>query len=272
MKNKHFLIIFSAIVLAVSCLPCSKNKSQIVIKGSSTILPLAMKISEEYVKVNPVSISVTGTGSANGIKALIDGSCDIANSSRAIHPEELETAITQGIDVLETVIAYDMVVPIVHPSNPVTNVHIGQLREIYRGALTNWEEVGGKKAKIIVASRDSSSGTFCIWYKIIVKHEDITPAALLQATNGTMVYTIAENPNAIGYISICYLDKTVKALNVNNVKPTLTNGKNGKYPISRRLYMYINKKSMKKETMQFIDFVLSDQGQQLIKEAGYISL
>lgn len=269
-KKTIFSLMLGIIILTV--LSCKEKSSQIVIKGSSSVLPIIMKVAEEYTKYNDISISVTGTGSSNGIKAIIDGNCDIANASRAMTPAELELAINNGVDIQETVICYDMVVPVVHPSNPVNNVDIIQLQAIYRGDISNWKQIGGMSQPITVVSRDSSSGTYHIWYKKVIVREDITPRALLQATNGAMVYAVAENPRSIGYISYGYLDKSVKALKINNINPTINNGKNGTYPISRRLYMYADKKKLKEETVRFMDFVVSKPGQKLIEEAGYIPL
>ncbi|HOO71200.1 MAG TPA: PstS family phosphate ABC transporter substrate-binding protein [Spirochaetota bacterium] len=268
--NIKTLIAGAMITLSIFTFSCSKKKEQIVIKGSSTVLPIAMALAEVFADKHGIAISVTGTGSANGITALIDGTCDIANSSRAMTPEELDQAISRGIDILETPIAYDMVVPIVHPSNNVNNLYLGQIQEIYRGAITNWGQVGGEHSNIVVTSRDSSSGTFSIWYKIVIKKEEITRKAMLQATNGTMVYAVSSNPNAIGYISYGYLDKSVKAVSINNVKPTIQNCINGTYPVSRKLYMYTDKKRLKKETQDFIDFTVSEEGKTLLQKAGFI--
>lgn len=270
--QKQIMMTFLFLVLAAAMISCAKQKSQITIKGSSSELPIVMMISEHYSKNNDVYFSITGAGSSNGIRSLLDGGCDIANSSRAMTPGEMEDAIERGIDIQETVTAYDMVVPVVHPSNPVNNLSIHQLQAIYRGDIRDWSHVGGKKGRISVVSRDSGSGTYHIWHKKVIVHEEITRDALLQGTNGTMVVAVAENPRSIGYISYGYINKSLKPLSVDGVYPTIQNGKNGTYPISRKLYMYTDKKRLKNETAQFIDFVVSEKGQELIREAGYIPL
>ena len=140
---------------------CSKDKgTKIIVKGSTTVLPITQKAAEEYRKANRVSISIEGSGSGNGIKAIIDGTCDIANSSREMKDKEIAKAKDKGITVKEVTVAYDMIVPIVHPSNNVTNLTVNQLKAIYDGSITNWKEVGGKDAAIVVISRDTSSGTY----------------------------------------------------------------------------------------------------------------
>jgi phosphate transport system substrate-binding protein len=269
MKKTMYAVLIVTIFLVTSCGP---KKNQIVIKGSSTILPIAMTLSELFAVRHGIAISVTGTGSANGITSLMEGSCDIANASRVMTAEEMEKAISRGIDIIETPIAYDMVVPIVHPSNPITGLYMGQLQEIYRGGITRWEQVGGKNGVIVVTSRDASSGTYSIWYKTIIRKEEISRKALLQATNGAMVYAVAANPNSIGYISYGYLNSTVKALSINGVPPTLKNAVSGHYPVSRRLYMYADRKRLKPEAQLFLDFVVSPEGQEMLIKAGFIPM
>ncbi len=245
---------------------------KVVIKGSTTVLPITLKASEEYKKISDTLISIEGSGSGNGIKALIDGTCDIANSSREMKAEERESARGKGQDIKEIAISYDMIIPVVHPANPVRNLTIDQLREIYAGNITNWREVGGADMKIVVISRDSSSGTFEYWNEKVMKKGDISRSALLQASNGAVVTAISQNKKAIGYIGYGYLNKNVKAIDVNGVHGTIENGKSGKYPISRKLYMYVNSKKLSKEADGFIRFILGAKGQALVKEQGFIPL
>ncbi len=134
------------------------------IKGSTTVLPIAMKIKEAYEAQNKdVNITVSGGGSGNGIKALIDGSTDIADASRFIKDKEINLAVQRGIYPVPFAVAYDCIVPVVHPSNPVKNLTIAQLKSIYKGDITNWKDVGGDDEDIVVVGRDSSSGTFEVW-------------------------------------------------------------------------------------------------------------
>ncbi len=274
MKTLHWKKIFIGVTVISFCAlgtAYSAEKGKIVIKGSTTVLPITQKAIEEYRKINRnISISLEGSGSGNGIKALLDGGTDIANSSREIKPNEIERSKLKGITVEEIAVAYDMIVPIVHLSNPVTNLTMDQLKAIYEGSIKNWSEVGGPNEKIIVLSRDTSSGTHEYWYEHVMGKVNVRPDALLQASNGQVVSTVAGNRKAIGYIGYGYLNKSVKALKVNNVEGTIQNGKSGKYPISRKLYMYINRKSASKETREFIKFLLSPKGQNIVKEAGYI--
>lgn len=262
-------VLLSGIVLAA----CSRDTgNKIVIKGSTTVLPITQKAAEEYRKQNKVSITIEGSGSGNGIKALIDGTCNIANSSREMKEKELQSAKEKGIAVKEIAVAVDMIVPVINPGNPVKNLTMDQLKGIYDGTIKNWKQVGGKDENIVVISRDTSSGTYEIWHEKVMKNADVAKDALLQASNGAIVSAIAGNPKAIGYIGYGYIDKTVKALTVSGVEPTLENGKSGKFPVSRKLYMYVDQNKVTGEAQKFIDYLLGVDGQKLVTEAGFISI
>lgn len=271
----HKLLIAAAVLSMVAVYGgCSRERGpRIVIKGSTTVLPITQKVVEEYRKTNKVSISISGDGSGNGIKALLDGSCDIANSSREMKPEELKKAEDKGIRVREIVVAYDMIVPVVHPSNGISDITLDQLKAVYDGSLGKWKDIGGTTDdRIVVISRDTSSGTYEVWESMVMKKVEIRKDALLQASNGAILTTVAENPKAIGYIGYGYINKTVKPLRVNGVVGTIENGKSGKFPISRKLYMYVNEGALKTPARAFIDYLLGAEGQRLVREAGFIPL
>ena len=269
--KKIFFIGCSAVLAASLLTACSRDASKkIVIKGSTTVLPVTQKTAEEYRKLNKVSITIEGSGSGNGIKALIDGTCDIANSSREIKAEELKSATEKGRIVKEITLAVDMIIPVVNPSNSVKNISMAQLKAIYDGSITNWKQLGGKDENIVVISRDTSSGTYEIWHEKVMKKTDVRKDALLQASNGAIVSAVAGNPKALGYVGYGYIDSSIKALTVDKVEITIENGKSGKYPISRNLYMYIDENKLSPEAQKYIDFVLSAEGQKLVKEAGFI--
>lgn len=268
---KKILAITAVFVLSMSAGAFAQSKDRVVIKGSTTVLPITQKGAEIFMKKNPgVSIVIEGSGSGNGIKAILDGTCDIANSSREMKESEFAKAKESGVAVEEIVVAYDMIVPVVHPSNPVKNLTKDQLKAIYKGEITNWKDLGGKDQSIVVISRDTSSGTYEVWSEMIMKKEDVFPRALLQASNGAIVNVIANNERAIGYIGFGYLNDSVKSLTVNEVVPTLANGKSGKFPISRKLYMYVNKKKYSANTKKFVRYLLSKEGQAAVEEAGFI--
>ncbi len=245
----------------------------LVIKGSTTVLPIAQKVAEAYMKQNPdVKISISGGGSGNGMKALIDGSTDIADSSRFIKPKEVSLAVGKGVYPVPFAVAYDCIVPVVHPSNPVTNITMDQLKAIYKGEIKNWKEVGGPDRPIVVISRDTSSGTYEVWHKKVMKKERVFPGALLQASNGAVAQAVSKNKNAIGYISLGYLDKGIKALMVNQITGSEETTLNGTYPVSRPLYMF-TKGWPKGDTLNFINFVLNpEKGQKYVRDAKYVPL
>ena len=185
----------------------------LVIKGSTTVLPIAQKLAEAYMKQHPdVKISLEGGGSGNGIKALVDGSTDIANSSRFIKDKEVSLAVEKGRYPVPFAVAYDCIVPVVHPSNTLSNITLDQLARIYKGEVKNWKEIGGPDSPVVVISRDTSSGTYEVWEEKVLKRGLVFPGALLQASNGAIVQAVSKNKNAIGYIGIGYLNKEVKAL------------------------------------------------------------
>lgn len=245
-------------------------EDRIVIKGSTTVLPVAQAAAEAYMKMNPdVNLSVSGGGSGDGIKAVIDRTTDIANSSREIKPEEIALARSRGVEPVGHKVAIDAIVPIVHTSNPVHNLSIEQLSLIYQGKIRNWTEVGGENRKIVVISRDSSSGTYESWGEKVLHGAKVTPRAQLQVSSGMILQLVSKNKFAIGYIGIGYLNKSVKALAVNGVEATFRNALSGKYPIARPLYMYTDGQP-RGETGKFLRFLLGAEGQKLVQKEGFV--
>jgi len=246
--------------------------SAIVIKGSTTVLPIVQAEAEAYMKAHPgVNISLSGGGSGDGVKALIDKSTDIANSSRELKPEEIALAGKNGVKPVLHTIAIDAIVPIVHPKNRVQNLTIDQLSQIYQGNIRNWKEVGGDNLAIVVVSRDSSSGTFESWGHLVLHGAKVTPRAQMQASSGAIVQTVSKNKYAIGYIGIGYLNRTVKPLTVNGVAATTQNALAKTYPVARPLYM-ITAGEPRGETGSFIKFVLSREGQKIVEKTGFVPL
>jgi len=244
----------------------------LVIKGSTTVLPVAQAALEAYMKAHPgVNISLSGGGSGDGIKALIDKSTDIANSSREIKDKEITLAKEKGVNPVAHTIAIDALTPIVHPKNKVNGLTIDQLSQIYQGKITNWKEVGGDDLKIIVVSRDSSSGTFESWGHLVLNNAKVTPKAQLQASSGAVVQAVSKNRYAIGYVGIGYIDKAVKGLTVNGITASAKTALSKEYPIARPLYMYTNGQPTG-EAANFIKFVLSPAGQKLVVKEGFIPI
>ena len=254
----------------------ASGEQSISVKGFDTILPLAQAEAEEFMNESSgKSVSVTGGEAGVGIAALIDGQVDIATASREITSNETESAQKNGINPVEHAIAYDGVTAVVNPANPVSELTFDQLRGIYNGSISNWKEVGGEDKPIAVISRDSSSRTYKDFQKDVMLGDGYRPDALNQPATEGVVGEVSQNPNAIGYIGFAYLDNSIKALSLDkgngSVTPTAESILSGEYPLSRALYFYTNGEPSG-PTKEFIDFVLSEKGQNLVSEVGYIPL
>jgi phosphate transport system substrate-binding protein len=245
---------------------------ELVLKGSTTVLPIAQKVAESYMKLHPdVKISLSGGGSSNGIKAILDGTADIGNASRFIKSKEIKLASTKGIYPVPHRIAMDCIVPVVHSQNSVMDLSTSQLKEIYLGKIKNWKEVGGKDLKIVVISRDTSSGTFEVWEKLVMEKERVIPGALTVPSNGGLVQAVSTTPGAIGYIALGYVNQEIKTLSVNTVPGTPETTRNGQYSISRPLFMFTNGWP-KGKTVDFLNYLLSAKGQKMVESVGSISV
>ena len=183
----------------------------------------------------------------------------------------MKAAVEKGSYPVPFAVAMDALLPIVHPDNSVTDLSIEQLRDIYAGKITNWKEVGGEDKAIAVVGRDTSSGTYETFEEKIMKKERVTERALIVASNGAMAQTVAKNKLSIGYIGIGYLNDTLKPVAVDGVGGTAKTALDGSYPVARYLYMF-TKGWPTGDVLNFINFVLSDQGQKVVAESGFVPL
>ncbi len=247
------------------------SKKEIIIAGSTTVLPIAQLCAEAFMKKHPdVVISVRGGGSGVGIKALIENTVDIADASRKIKASEIKLARKKGINPYKTTIAKDGIAVIVNPENPISNISIDTLRDIFTGKITQWEKLTKDfKGRIIPVSRDVASGTYEVFEKYVLKGARPTPRALMASSNKQVATTVAQTKTSIGYVGFGYLNNRIKPLKINGIEPSVENIKSGKYPLSRSLYMYTNGKP-EGIIKEFIDFILSEEGQKLVKKAGFI--
>jgi phosphate transport system substrate-binding protein len=267
MKVISKLWILGLIILGVA-LPSYAEK--IVVAGSTTVLPIAQKAAEVFMNNNPgAEISVRGGGSGVGIASLIDGTCDIASSSRPIKDTELDQAVKNGRSPKATVVAMDGIAVIVHPSNGVNMLTKKQIKDIYTGTISNWKQVGGSDEKIVVISRDTSSGTFESFGELVLDKEKVRADALMQASNQAVA--VSSTPGGIGYVGLGYVSSSVKAVDVDGVKASEETVLSNKYPISRPLFMYTNG-TPKGLAKQFIDYILSPEGRKLVEEEGFVGL
>ncbi len=255
--------------------------------GSNTITPLSSVWAENFMKANPqVSIAVSGPGSGVGIAALIDGTTDICQASRAITPKEIDQAKAKGVNPYEIQVATDALSVVVNPTNPLTELTFAQLSAIYTNQITNWKELGGNDAPIVVFSRDSNSGTFAYFLEEVVQMAGMATAdktlqyggkVLMLPSTEEGISQVASNPNAIFYSGLGYLNNTVKALGIKKtandaaVKPSVETALNNTYPISRLLFYYTNG-TPNGVIKAYIDYCLSVEGQQEVLTAGFVPL
>ena len=286
------LFIFSASGTLAGCKDGSSQNTgeifedrELVIQGSDTLLEVSMYWVENFSKANPsVNISVTGGGSGTGIAALINETVELATASRSIKESEIETAKNQGIGIKEFVVAWDGISVVINNSNPVTELSIEQISKIFTGEITNWSEVGGEDGKILITSRDSSSGTFGYFKKRVVqlngtaKENNYTQEALYLASNVSIREEVSVNENAIGYIGLGYLDDSVKAVDIigedvsKSVEPSIENIQNGSYPISRQLFIYVSDSDLTDLGEAFLEYVTGEEGQAIAREIGFVPL
>ena len=263
-------IMFAAAIVAAAGAVSAAEK--VVVEGSTTVLPIAQKAAEVFMDNNgDIDISVRGGGSGVGIASLLDGSCDIADSSRAMKDAEYEKAAAKKKDPKAHVVAMDGIVVVVNNSNGISELSKKQVKDIYTGAASDWSAVGGQAGKIVVVSRDSSSGTFEAFGELVLKGAKVRPDALMQASNQAIASIVAKTPGAIGYVGLGYLTDSVKPLKIDGVVPGRDTVLSGKYPVSRPLFMYTNG-SPKGAVKEFIDFVTGPEGQKIVDEEGFVAL
>jgi phosphate transport system substrate-binding protein len=233
-------------------------QGSITIAGSTSVQPLSEELAAAFMAKHPkVTINVQGGGSSQGIKAAIDGIADIGASSRELKAEE--AAQVQRIQICSDGIAI-----VAHPKNEVTTLTVEQVRKIYAGEITNWKEVGGADRRIAVITREEGSGTRGAFEKIVMgKDAKIWDQAIVQPSTGGVRAAVAGNPDAIGYISLGYLDDSVKVIAVDGVEPTMANIQNGSYPVARP-FLYVTKEAPTGLVKEYIDFCLSDEGQEIV--------
>lgn len=257
------------LILFVSSGACAES---LVIKGSTTVLPIMQKMVEVFMQKYPeYKVSLSGGGSSFGITAMLDRTCDIAMASRLVKPSEERKAQEKGMYLVKHEIALDAVVPIVHPNNPIENLSVDQLRDIYMGKIQNWSMIGGQDKRVAVISRDSSSGTYETWEEYVLAGNRVFRGALLQASNGAVVQAVNKSENAIGYIGIGYVDKSIKPLSVNGIEPTRENARDWVFPVVRTLQVYTNG-APKGGTKKLIEFIKSSEGQDIVNEVGFINI
>ena len=269
-KKKIIALLCGAVMVSGLAVGCGSGGSsegdtaKITISGSTSVGPTMEVLAEAYQKNNDVKIEVQQPGSSAGIKNTIDGTSDLGMSSRDLKDEE--TADVEG-----TQIAIDGIAVVTNTANKVKDLTIDQVKDIFTGKITNWKEVGGEDAPIVVISREEGSGTRDGFQDILgFESEELTKDATISDGSGNVKSTVEGNENAIAYISFGYLDDTLNDLKIDGVEANDDNVVAGKYPISRP-FLVINKKdAMTDNAKAFVDFIMSEEGQNIIAEEGFI--
>jgi phosphate transport system substrate-binding protein len=281
MLEKTSLAILVLLVV-FSVAGCGGGRKAIQIKGSDTMVNLGQAWAEDFMKTHPeISVAVTGGGSGTGFVALINGTTDIAQTSRNIKPKEITLAEKRGVKPYEIHVASDGITVVVHPSNSVSRLTLPQLSDIFSGKIKNWKEVGGADRAIVALSRERNSGTHVFFLEEVVKlgkkknPAEFAPDVLMMPSSQAIVEEVMSNPSAIGYIGFGYLNSKLKALAVAKrdndpfVAPSIKTIKNKSYPISRSLLFYTNGQP-KGKLKEFVDFVLSPKGQEIVLKMDFI--
>src|SRR5262245_46197274 len=267
MKNA---LLYACLALA---LPSAAAAGSVTIKGSDTMVILAQRWAEEHMKTNAgTKIQVTGGGSATGLAALINRTTDPAAASRPMKEGERDKLRARyNTPGVELPVAKDGVTFYVHEGNPLSSLTMDQLRGIYLGDVTNWKEVGGPDAPIVLYSRENSSGTYVFVKDNLLKGEDFAATAQTLPGTAAVVNAVAKEKNGIGYGGAAYA-KGIKELKIkvgsDEIGPTAENVKSGRYPLSRDLYFYTRARPQG-EAKAFLDYCLSPEGQALVSAVGY---
>jgi phosphate transport system substrate-binding protein len=252
--------------LALSLAACGSEATRgVTLTGSTSVTPFAEHLAEIYQKQHSgVVINVQGLGSSAGIRAAIDGVAEIGMSSRTLKPEEAE-------ELDQLVIARDALALIVHPTNPVANLSSEQIRAIFTGAIRSWAEVGGPPQAIVLVSREAGSGTFGAFEELVMKGAPIVSAALRQGSNGAIRQIVAEDPYAIGYISLGIVDQTVKALSIDGVQAATSNVESEQYKLVRPfLFVWRKDQPLGPVAISFVEYVMSPAGQEELAKSGLV--
>lgn len=263
----------SLIVLAaagLSAAPAGAQKN-IVLDGSTTVGPIAKAFADYYKEKSGVGATISESGSGNGVKSLINGACDIANMSRFMKDSEFKTCVEKGILPVAHVVAFDGLAVVVNPANKVSTLTDAQIADIYTGKITNWKQLGGDDAEIVVISRDTNSGTYETFNELILRKKAVVKGAEYVGSNGQAKTRVASTKNAIAYVGLGFVDDTVKTLSVDGILPSAKTIVSGKYPIARPLFMFTNGyPKMGSAVYDFVTLHLTEEGREIVKDLGYI--
>ena len=269
-RKNHILGGFALVILLLTavfgagCIS-TEDTETISIAGSTTVLPVAQAAAEEYMNQHSnADIQVSGGGSGVGATSVIGGTADIGMLSRDLKASEKE-----GNTLKEFVVGKDVIALVGHPSNTVADLSLEQVKAIYQGTITNWKDVGGADSEIVLIGRDSSSGTREFFTEFVLNKEDAAKEMQELNSNGAVAQAVSITPGAIGYVSLEYVDDSLKAFSIGGVAPTVDNVISGIYEINRPLLMVTNGEP-EGLAADYLAFILSEEGQQILKDSGFI--
>ena len=261
---KKFISMILTAVLALSLVACGSEKQQVATDGSTSMSKVIGSLAEAFEAKSGIEVSYNGSGSGSGIKAVQSGTCDIGLSSRALKDEE------KSAGLVGTVLAYDGIAVIVNPENPVNDLDLETIAKIYTGEITNWAEIGGNDAEIVLIGREAGSGTRS-GFEEIVGVEDACQYRQELTSTGDVITAVAGNPGAIGYASVASVKDTVKALRVGGVAPTEETVKDGSYTIQRPFVLVtVEGKALSDAAQKFFDYITSGEADDIIISAGVV--
>jgi len=267
-KRGNMKICFAALLMlpAVLLSACGRlSAHDVTIAGSTSVLPYAEILAEAHARLGGEEIDIQGGGSSAGITSALSGAADIGMSSRALKEDE---------DLWSVEICKDGLAVIVHPSNPVSGLSLEQVRGIYTQEITRWNTFGGRDAKIHIITREEGSGSRDAFASLVMDGREISPRAIVQASNGAVRQLVSDDPNAIGFISLGLVEegeKLVKALSLEGVAATRENILSGVYSLSRP-FLFVAGETPHGPAMDFIEFILSAEGQRILTAEGLITL
>lgn len=252
------------------------EQQQLTVKGSDTMVQLTQAWAQDFMKSHPnIAVTVTGGGSNTGIAALMNKGTDVANASRQIKPEEVETAKKNNVDPKEFAVAQDALSIIVNPSNPVQELTVDQLADIYLGKVTNWNQLGGPDQNIVANGRDSSSGTYVFFQEHVLKKQAFATTVLNNPATTAIVENVSQDAGAIGYVGLGYVSDKVKAISIKKdasspaVHGTVETVLDGRYPLSRPLFEYTAGEPVGTAKV-WLDWVNGPEGQAIVKKLGFV--
>jgi phosphate transport system substrate-binding protein len=281
---KKFLCLSFILTLFFPAPSGFSSEKTIQIKGSDTMVNLGQSWAEAFMETHPeVSIAVTGGGSGTGVASILSGTCDIAQSSRDLTPEEKAKAQASGSPITETVVGYDGIAVVTHPANPVNQLTTDQLADIFSGKVQNWKEVGGNDSPILILSRERNSGTHVFFLEHIVRRgnakgpEEFAPSTLMMPSSQAIVTEIKSSEAAIGYVGLGYVDEQIKVISVGKtaegpfMTPDIEDVLNGSYAIARPL-LFLTRGELSESSKQFVDFVVGPDGQEIVEALDFVPL